>query len=76
VTMKNAIFWAVTPCGAETARRFGGTNVLHLQKSKLNLRSCLASPSTLKTDAICRALSELHDVSFNLNMIMYCHVHE
>jgi hypothetical protein len=29
VTMKNAIFWEVTPCGSCKNRRFGGTQRLH-----------------------------------------------
>jgi hypothetical protein len=29
VTMKNAVFWDVTPCGSCKNRRFGGTYRLH-----------------------------------------------
>jgi hypothetical protein len=30
VTMKNGVFWAVTPCGSYKNRRFGGTwRLLH-----------------------------------------------
>jgi hypothetical protein len=28
VTMKNAVFWDVTPCGCSKNRRFGGMSVL------------------------------------------------
>jgi hypothetical protein len=31
VTMKNAVFWDVTPCRSCVNRRFGGTYRLHLQ---------------------------------------------
>jgi hypothetical protein len=31
VTMRNAVFWDVTPCGSFTDRRFGGTYRLHCQ---------------------------------------------
>jgi hypothetical protein len=30
-TMKNAVFWGVTPCGSCKNRRFGGTYRLHYQ---------------------------------------------
>jgi hypothetical protein len=29
VTMKNGVFWDVTPCGSCKNRRFGGTSRLH-----------------------------------------------
>jgi hypothetical protein len=31
VTMKNAVFWDVTPCGCCRNRRFGGTYCFHHQ---------------------------------------------
>jgi hypothetical protein len=31
VTMKNAVFWDVAPCGFIINQRFGGTYRLHLQ---------------------------------------------
>jgi hypothetical protein len=31
MTMKNAVFWDVAPCGSCKSRRFGGTCHLHLQ---------------------------------------------
>jgi hypothetical protein len=31
VTMKNVVFWDVTPCGSSKSRRFGGTCRLHHQ---------------------------------------------
>jgi hypothetical protein len=34
VTMKNAIFWDVTPCGPSKNRHFGGTYCLHHQGDK------------------------------------------
>jgi hypothetical protein len=33
VTMKNAAFWDVTPCGSCKNRRFGGTSVLTRRRS-------------------------------------------
>jgi hypothetical protein len=37
VTMKNAVFWDVAPCGFITNQRFGGKCRLHLQeKNKAN----------------------------------------
>jgi hypothetical protein len=35
VTMKNAVFWDVTPCDSCKNRRFGGTYRLHLQGGAL-----------------------------------------
>jgi hypothetical protein len=35
VTMKNAVFWDVTPCSSCVNRRFGGTYRLHLQGRKI-----------------------------------------
>jgi hypothetical protein len=37
VTMKNALFWDVTPCGSCRNRRFGGTYCLHHQGDKNRL---------------------------------------
>jgi hypothetical protein len=34
VTMKNTVFWDVTPCGSCKNRRFGGTYHLHLHGDK------------------------------------------
>jgi hypothetical protein len=34
VTMKNAVFWDVTPCGSCKNRRFGGSQRLHQQDDK------------------------------------------
>jgi hypothetical protein len=34
VTMENAVFWDVPPCGYSDNRRFGGTCRLHLQGRK------------------------------------------
>jgi hypothetical protein len=34
VTMKNGIFWDVTPCGSCKNRRFGGTYQFHQQGDK------------------------------------------
>jgi hypothetical protein len=31
VIMKSTVFWSVTLCGSETARRFGGIYRLHIQ---------------------------------------------
>jgi hypothetical protein len=36
VTMKNAVFWDVTPCGIIINRRFGETCRLHLQARRNN----------------------------------------
>jgi hypothetical protein len=38
VTMKNAVFWDVTPCRSCVNRRFGGTYRLHLQGRKIRER--------------------------------------
>jgi hypothetical protein len=34
VTMKNGVFWVVTPCGSCKNRRFGGTQLLYHQADK------------------------------------------
>jgi hypothetical protein len=34
--LKSMVFWAVTPCRSETARRFGGAHCLHLQGPGVN----------------------------------------
>jgi hypothetical protein len=34
VTMKNGVFWDVTPCGCLENRRFGGTYRLYYQDDK------------------------------------------
>jgi hypothetical protein len=39
VTMKNAVFWDVTPCGSCENRRFGGTYCLRHQGDFVFLRS-------------------------------------
>jgi hypothetical protein len=36
VSMKNAVFWDVAPCGFIIDRRFGGTCPLHLQGKRNN----------------------------------------
>jgi hypothetical protein len=38
VTMKNAVFWDVTPCRSCVSRRFRGTYHLHLQDRKIRKR--------------------------------------
>jgi hypothetical protein len=38
LTMKNAVFWDVTPCGSSKNRQFGGTYPLHHLDDK-NLRA-------------------------------------
>jgi hypothetical protein len=42
VTMKNSVFWDVTPCDSCKDRSFGGTYHLHLQGEKLLLTLFLA----------------------------------
>jgi hypothetical protein len=37
VTMKNGVFWDVTPCDSCNNRRFGGTQCLHNQGDKNRL---------------------------------------
>jgi hypothetical protein len=37
VTMKNGLFWAVTPCGSCKNRRLGGTFCLHRQGEFLGI---------------------------------------
>jgi hypothetical protein len=44
VTMKNALFWDVTPCGSCKNRRFGGTQRLHHQGDKNRLTLFLVHP--------------------------------
>jgi hypothetical protein len=39
VTMKNAVYWDVTPCGSCRDRCFGGTYRLHHQGDKNNVSS-------------------------------------
>jgi hypothetical protein len=55
VTMKNAVFWDVTPCRSCVNRRFGGKYRLHLQGRKnsreRNRREQVAA-ATLKIEAI------------------------
>jgi hypothetical protein len=41
VTMKNAVFWDVMPCGSSKNRRFGGTCHLHHQGDIVFLRIML-----------------------------------
>jgi hypothetical protein len=36
VTMTNAVFWDVAPCGFTINRRFGGTCRFHLQRRRNN----------------------------------------
>jgi hypothetical protein len=43
VTMKNAVFWDVTPCGSCKNRRFGGTHHLHLQGGKSTEKQLISS---------------------------------
>jgi hypothetical protein len=38
VTMKNSVFWNVTPCGSCKSRRFGGACRLHLQGREIHGR--------------------------------------
>jgi hypothetical protein len=53
VTMKNAIFWDVVPCGYCVNRRFGGTYRLHLQGIRnpraRNQREQVAAPICMLT---------------------------
>jgi hypothetical protein len=44
VTMKNGVFWVVTPRGSCKNRRFGGTLSLHLQGDKTFLVQLFLSP--------------------------------
>jgi hypothetical protein len=42
VTMKNAVFWDMSPCGIFINRRFGGTCRLHLQgRRNMQARKCV-----------------------------------
>jgi hypothetical protein len=43
VTMKNAVFWDMTPCRSCVNRRFGGTYHLHLQGRKIRERGTSVS---------------------------------
>jgi hypothetical protein len=43
VTMKNAVFWDVTPCRSCVNRRFRGTQRLHLQGRKIRQRGASVS---------------------------------
>jgi hypothetical protein len=46
VTMKNGVFWVVTPCGSCKNRRFGGTQRLLHQVTRIGeLRTTLAITS-------------------------------
>jgi hypothetical protein len=50
VTMKNAVFWDVMPCGSCRNRRFGGTYRLHLPGEKNHLtKTTLAVASDRST---------------------------
>jgi hypothetical protein len=52
VTMKNAIFWDITPCGSCKNRRFGGMYRLNRQADKSQrVRKEASSNWRLKTDA-------------------------
>jgi hypothetical protein len=54
VTMKNAIFWDVTPCGSCKNRRSGGTYRFHHQDDKNQRANVPTSPIlvTLMMEAI------------------------
>jgi hypothetical protein len=50
VTMKNAVFWDVTPCKSCVNRRFGGTYRLHLQGGSLGGPLSLSSIPSVWTE--------------------------
>jgi hypothetical protein len=39
MTMKNGVFWDVTPCGSCKNRRFGGTNI-RISSQRTSVASC------------------------------------
>jgi hypothetical protein len=50
VTMKNAVFWDVTPRGARKSRRFGGSYHLHKKVTRIGeLGKTLAVTSNRRT---------------------------
>jgi hypothetical protein len=62
ISIKNAIFWDVTPCRSCVNRRVGGTYRLHLQGRKIRERrtSSLADFFTLKMEAIRSSETSVH----------------
>jgi hypothetical protein len=58
--MKNAVFWAVTPCGFIINRRFGGTCRLNLKSRRNNAseQKCLkelTNPTYINTVPFCQS---------------------
>jgi hypothetical protein len=51
VTMKNAVFWDVVPCGFIINRRLGGTCCLHLQGKRNNARREKVFKAVIMNDA-------------------------
>jgi hypothetical protein len=46
VTMKNVVFWDITPCGCYKNRRFGGTHHLHYQVIRIGELGTILSSET------------------------------
>jgi hypothetical protein len=46
VTMKNGVFWDVTPCGSCKTQRFGGTHLVFLRSMRRLLVTASVVPSS------------------------------
>jgi hypothetical protein len=71
--MESTVFWDVTLCSSQRARRFGGTHHLHLQgkKSKMKVIYTFETPGCIQT--IRRYIPEDRTVlSYDLPSILKC----
>jgi hypothetical protein len=56
VTMKNGVFWDVTPSGSRKNRRFGGTWRLHHQDDKILVTLIIEELCSSETSVLTRAI--------------------